>query len=148
MVISEKEWVLVDFGIKLKLICAPYNDRNTHFTQNVTYCLFCGSASYMYFTLEIAYCILHMRGMCPLRSREKCIIQIILHDLVQSLCLRHPHKVRRPISAKNRGCALPLPLPPLICPCVLKARKQFYYIKHTIICEALWIEACWHNREM
>ena len=47
-------------------------------------------------------------GMCPLRSGEKFVIfKVNSHDLVHSVCLGCPHKVRRPISAKNRGGRAP-----------------------------------------
>ena len=56
--------------------------------------------------------------MCPLISGEKIVIfKVNLHDLVHSFCMGHPQKVRRPISAKNRGgpCRVRHPLnPPLI----------------------------------
>ena len=52
-----------------------------------------------------------LRGMCPPQKWRKTVIfKINLHDLVHSFCLRCSHKVRRPISAKNRrACAPPAP---------------------------------------
>ena len=35
--------------------------------------------------------------------RKIIIFKVNLHDLVHSFCLGCPHKVRRPISARNRG---------------------------------------------
>ena len=50
-------------------------------------------------------------GMCPIRSGVNVIFKVNSHDLVHSFCLRHPHEVWRPISAKIEGRVLPaLPL--------------------------------------
>ena len=53
----------------------------------------------------------------PQKRRKTAIFKVNSHDLVHSFCLEHPHKVRRLISAKNRGGARRVrpPLnPPLI----------------------------------
>ena len=58
-----------------------------------------------------------LRGMCPSEAEKIVIFKVSLHDLVHSFCLGCPHKVRHPISAKNRGGVrwVPPPLnPPLI----------------------------------
>ena len=39
----------------------------------------------------------------PQKRRKFVIFKANLHNLVHSFCLRLPHKVRHPISAKNRG---------------------------------------------
>ena len=51
----------------------------------------------------------------PQKGRKIVIFKVNSHDLVHSFCLGCPHKVRRPISAKNRGGARRLrpPLNPL-----------------------------------
>ena len=59
----------------------------------------------------------------PQKQRKIVIFKVNLHDLVHSFCLGYPHKVRCPISAKNkRGhrpgaqpCAPPLNLPLSTC---------------------------------
>ena len=43
--------------------------------------------------------------MPPQKRRKIVIFKVNLHDLVHTFCLRRPHKVRRSISAKNRGGA-------------------------------------------
>ena len=45
----------------------------------------------------------------PQKQRKIAILKVNSHDLVHSFCLGHPHKVRRLISAKNRGGALGAP---------------------------------------
>ena len=41
----------------------------------------------------------------PQKQRKIVSFKVNLHDLVHSFCLGCPHKVRRTISAKNRGSA-------------------------------------------
>ena len=43
--------------------------------------------------------------VAPQKRRKILIFKVNSHNLVHSFCLGHPHKVRRPISAKNRGGA-------------------------------------------
>ena len=49
-----------------------------------------------------------LRGRCALQKQIKIVIfKVRLHDSVHSFCLGCPHKIRHPISAKNRGVRPP-----------------------------------------